>query len=159
MSAVKQERRPEAPFVPPNARHLTGHCRVAAEMEHKDGPGAGDRFHKRCHGAYLLPLGKVNRCACLCHTGDEEPLDTDAEIRAARLARELRSLPPQMTRPPELAGVVKPAGQSAGPVKDKCSHGHAMTPENTGPRGVCRACKRDASKRAKDKKAKLRGAK
>jgi hypothetical protein len=163
----------QGPWIPPNAKNLTGHCRVALEEEH--GGRDPKPFHKNCHGAYLVPVPSpapgqphngweqgqrtTRRCACTCHKGDEIPLDTDGEIKAARLLRELSR--------PGRPGDVKPGGnrllapeaegtRSERPEverRDTCAHGHPMTEENTGPRGVCRHCKRDASTRAKAKKS------
>lgn len=67
----------------------------------------------------------------------------DAEIKEARLIRELRGEPQ-----PHYPGVNSKAAARA---DGKCKNDHEMTPENTGPGNVCRHCKRDASTRHKAK--------
>lgn len=92
-----------------------------------------------------ISVDPIRRCACSCHTGEEEPRNMEREIADARAARALASGRSAVT--------VNPITGKR--TKEKCKHGHDMTPENTGPGNVCRACKRDASNRTKAKKAAL----
>jgi hypothetical protein len=70
-----------------------------------------------------------------------------AEVKKARLERLMA------------AGVPLP-GQGGGSARERgvCRHDHVMTEENTGPRGECRACKREASARCKARKREREGA-
>lgn len=122
---------------------LGGYCQTGLEQEAKHNVGRPE-WHRRCAGVWKQSSGLV-RCSCGCHSGSEQPRDLDAEIKAARLARELRGGEKQHY--PGTAA--KPAARADG----KCKNEHEMTPENTGPGNVCRQCKRDASRRHKEKRA------
>jgi hypothetical protein len=59
-------------------------------------------------------------------------------------------------RPRDWRHPLSAAGKRAPRSNGMCKNDHEMTPENTGPGNVCRACKRDASRRNKEKKLRLR---
>lgn len=125
---------------PPKGERWTGFCLDGRRADNGDGTSP---YHTGCRGAFLLPGNVLSRCACPCHSGDEVPRDMDAEIRAARLSRALASGRSAVT-------VDRITGKRT---KTHCKWNHEMTPENTGPGNVCRTCKREASARVKDKRA------
>lgn len=80
---------------------------------------------------------KATGCLCPCHGVTR---DWRSDVRAARRAFLVsQGLDPNP----------KPGPRGDG----KCVNDHELTDENVGPRGECRACKREASRRCKARKA------
>lgn len=119
---------------------LSGVCRHANAIARRGVPEGDPRleqWHAACKGRFHSRPGQpVVECRCLCHAVAGR--DIHAEIREAKRQRLIAAgLDPDATTPRRH--------------KDRgfCKHDHEMTPENTGPRGECRACKREASARCK----------
>lgn len=139
-------------FLPPRGEYWTGFCRSAKEAQlavEKAGGSAKEaleaalRHSSHCRGAFLMPGGEVRHCKSPFHGNvfQVQPRDLDLEIRQARHDRALAS-------GRSAVSVDKVTGKRT---KEVCKHQHPMTPENTGPRGICRACKRIASQRFKER--------
>ena len=99
------------------------------------------QFHGACPGTVFSRPGEVPvRCGCHCHRdGMAGPM---AEALAG--ARRQRMLD---------AGVDPDARSRERDGRRFCRHDHEMTEQNTGPRGEFRACKREASRRCKARRA------
>lgn len=120
---------------------LSGKCRHAAAVTMKSGAAKAAPWHRECRGrVHTRPGGPVMECECLCHgSGPRDLRDEIADARRERLVA--AGLDPDAPDPKKSRE------------RGYCKHDHEMTPENAGPRGECRACKREASARCKARKS------
>lgn len=123
-------------------RPVFGKCRHANELVRRgarEGDPRVERWHDECPGrAFSRPGEPVRECACPCHAVARPTLAQ--RVDGARRER-------------MIAAGIDPDAPSAKRDKGFCRHNHEMTPDNTGPRGECRTCKRDASQRCKARRA------
>ena len=119
---------------------MSGKCRHGQAVQARPGarPGAGREWHAECPGHAVAAGGVVLRCECRCHGAAR---DVRQEIAAAKRMRLVA------------AGIDPDAGSRRSKERGFCRHDHEMTPENTGPRGECRECKRVASARCKARRS------
>jgi hypothetical protein len=113
-------------------RALSGLCEAGAAHTRRGLLADALGFHLACAGA---------RCLCACHSrGGPETVDQ----AVSRLKRQRM-----------LDAGIDPDAPPTKRAKERgfCRWEHEMTPENTGPRGECRSCKRIASQRCKERKA------
>jgi hypothetical protein len=122
----------------PATRALSGSCRHARTEAGRVRLKAAAGFHAECRGRWHTKPGEAATvCGCPCHRKRE--IDLAAVLAEARKARHEASGIDLNAKPPRS-------------MRSHCRHGHELTPENTGPKGDCRLCKRASSARAKAKR-------
>lgn len=119
---------------------LHGKCRAAADQSRRGNPRASSGFHGACPGQLVVVGTATLKCECPCHAAAKRRPSLEEAVRAARRERMVA------------AGVDPDAPARGRGDRRFCRHDHEMTEDNTGPRGECRTCKREASARCKARK-------
>lgn len=123
------------------ASSISGKCRHARTEAHRGNLKSAAGFHAACPGkAHSRPGQTAVVCLCPCHRDTQT--DLAREIEQARHTRQI------------IAGINLDATPPKVP-RTKCRNNHEMTPENTGPKGDCRTCKRVSSAKSKKRKKEL----